>query len=103
MLARTDGQPASPTTLGKECTNFYARLEPICNAFSQFKLPGKFNGAVGNFNAHHVAYPNVEWPAISQQFVTELDFAHNAYTTTNSNRHDGLAEWLQMLIHSIIF
>lgn len=97
MLARTHGQPASPTTLGKECANFIARLEPIYHAFATFKLPGKMNGAVGNFNAHYAAYPSVDWPAISQQFVTEFGLFYSEYTT-QIEPHDRLAEWLQILM-----
>jgi adenylosuccinate lyase len=94
MLARTHGQPASPTTLGKECANFIARLQPIYHAFATFKLPGKMNGAVGNFNAHYAAYPQVDWPVISQQFIAEFGLFYNEYTT-QIEPHDRLAEWLQ--------
>lgn len=97
MLARTHGQPASPTTLGKECANVVARLQKAYQALIDFTFPGKMNGAVGNFNAHYAAYPEVNWPALSERFVTGLGLQHNEYTT-QIEPHDGLVEWLQSLI-----
>jgi len=96
MLSRTHGQPASPTTLGKELANFMMRLKQQYQIFNTLKLTGKFNGAVGNFNAHYAAYPEVDWPSISRQFVTELGLEPNAYTT-QIEPHDRLGEWLQAL------
>lgn len=96
MLSRTHGQPASPTTLGKELANFMMRLKQQYQQFSTLKLLGKFNGAVGNFNAHYAAYPEIDWPAMSQQFITALGLEPNAYTT-QIEPHDRLAQWLQAL------
>ena len=96
MLSRTHGQPASPTTLGKELANFMMRLKQQYQQFSTLKLLGKFNGAVGNFNAHCAAYPEIDWPAVSQQFITDLGLESNVYTT-QIEPHDRLAQWLQAL------
>src|SRR5690349_21410983 len=69
MLSRTHGQPATPTTLGKELANFAARLRRQRNRISHVALTGKINGAVGNFNAHVIAYPGIEWPALARAVV----------------------------------
>jgi adenylosuccinate lyase len=90
MLGRTHGQPATPTTLGKEIANVVARLERALPAFADLRLPGKINGAVGNYNAHRVAYPEVDWPALSRSVVAALGLEFNAYTT-QIEPHDGLA------------
>jgi len=90
MLGRTHGQPATPTTLGKEMANVVARLERSLPAFAGTRLPGKINGAVGNYNAHRVAYPDVDWQALARRFVTALGLEFNAYTT-QIEPHDDLA------------
>jgi len=90
MLGRTHGQPATPTTLGKEIANFVARLERALPAFAQAALPAKCNGAVGNYNAHRVAYPDIDWEAVSRRVVSALGLDFNAYTT-QIEPHDGLA------------
>src|SRR5699024_1651298 len=72
MLSRTHGQTASPTTVGKEIANVVARLERQLEQFKAVELLGKINGAVGNYNAHLAAYPEVDWPAIAQKFVEDL-------------------------------
>jgi adenylosuccinate lyase len=90
MLGRTHGQPATPTTLGKEIANVVARLESALPAFARAALPGKINGAVGNYNAHRVAYPDVDWEALARRVVTALGLEFNAYTT-QIEPHDGLA------------
>ncbi len=97
MLARTHGQPASPTTLGKELFNVMIRLERQHNQLLNVAILGKCNGAVGNFNAHKIAYPKVDWPSLSEQFVTSLGLQWNAYTT-QIEPHDWLAEALHILI-----
>lgn len=97
MLSRTHGQPASPTTLGKEYANVAMRLLPIYQQFAAFVLPGKMNGAVGNYNAHRVAYPDVNWPKVTQRLVTDLGLQFNAFTT-QIEPHDQLVEWLQIFI-----
>ena len=90
MLGRTHGQPATPTTLGKEIANVVARLESALPAFADAKLPGKINGAVGNYNAHRIAYPDVDWQALARRVVTTLGLDFNAYTT-QIEPHDRLA------------
>jgi adenylosuccinate lyase len=91
MLARTHGQPASPTTLGKEMANSTVRLRRQRKQFAEVVLLGKFNGAVGNYNAHHIAYPEVNWPMVAENFVRSLDLNWNPYTT-QIEPHDTLAE-----------
>jgi adenylosuccinate lyase len=90
MLARTHGQAATPTTLGKEMANVVARLERAVAAFAAAPLPAKLNGAVGNYNAHLAGYPGVDWEALSRRVVESLGFEFNAYTT-QIEPHDGLA------------
>jgi len=97
MLARTHGQPASPTTIGKELANFTYRLERQSITFEKLPILGKINGAVGNFNAHVVAYPKINWPQFSKKFVASLGLTFNPYTT-QIEPHDGLAEILHCLI-----
>ncbi len=92
MLARTHGQPASPTTLGKEVANFVARLRRAQRRWSAVEILGKWNGAVGNFNAHHAALPAVDWPAVSRGFIESLGLACNDYTT-QIEPHDWIAEY----------
>jgi len=91
MLARTHGQPATPTTLGKEIANVAARLKRARERIAAVVLPGKINGAVGNFNAHVVAYPGVDWQALSRRVVESLGLEFNAFTT-QIEPHDGIAE-----------
>jgi len=93
MLSRTHGQPASPTTLGKEMANFAHRLMRARRAIEQVSLTGKMNGAVGNYNAHTVAYPGFPWEAFCRRFVERLGLEFNAYTT-QIEPHDTLAELL---------
>ncbi|KAF3772210.1 Adenylosuccinate lyase [Nymphaea thermarum] len=81
MLSRTHGQAASPTTLGKELAVFSFRLNSQKKLISQVKLLGKFAGAVGNYNAHLVAYPNIDWPRIAEEFVESLGISFNPYVT----------------------
>ena len=91
MLSRTHGQTASPTTLGKEMANVVARLERQRAQLAAIAIPGKINGAVGNFNAHAIAYPEIDWRAFSQSFVESLGLQWQAYTT-QIEPHDGVAE-----------
>ena len=92
MLSRTHGQTASPTTLGKELANVVARLERAQKQFSAVEILGKFNGAVGNYNAHTVAYPDLDWQAISHRFIESLGILPNPYTT-QIEPHDWTAEY----------
>jgi len=91
MLSRTHGQTASPTTLGKEIANVVARLQRQRAQIAVVALTGKINGAVGNYNAHVVAYPEVDWPAFAQRFVEHLGIDFNPYTT-QIEPHDCVAE-----------
>jgi adenylosuccinate lyase len=92
MLSRTHGQTASPTTLGKELANVVARLERQRRQLAALEVPGKINGAVGNYNAHAVTYPDLDWRAFSQRFVESLGLDYNPYTT-QIEPHDGVAEY----------
>lgn len=91
MLARTHGQTASPTTLGKELRNVIARVERQFRQLEAQPLLGKINGAVGNYNAHLIAYPEVDWPALARAFVESLGLSWNEYTT-QIEPHDFIAE-----------
>src|SRR6185436_401738 len=91
MLSRTHGQPATPTTLGKEMANVYARLERQIAAIERVPLKGKANGAVGNYNAHVAAYPDVDWERVSARFVAGLGLEFNPYTT-QIEPHDYMAQ-----------
>lgn len=97
MLARTHGQPASPTTVGKELANFAYRIHRHWQQLRQIPIPGKLNGAVGNYNAHTAAYPDIDWIALSRQFVEAQGFAWNPLTT-QIEPHDGLAEICHVLV-----
>ena len=81
MLSRTHGQSASPTTMGKEFSNFYKRIIRISKNIDEHKMVGKINGAVGNYNAHSVAYPEVNWEKLCEQFVKSLKLDFNSHTT----------------------
>lgn len=97
MLARTHGQPATPTTLGKELINFAARLKRPMQQLVEVLIPAKCNGAVGNYNAHSLAFPEVDWRQHCQQFVQSLGLSFNAYTT-QIEPHDGIAEISHLMI-----
>lgn len=97
MMARTHGQPASPTTLGKEIANVVKRLELQRTHVAAVLLYGKMNGAVGNYNAHLAAYPEVDWPFMANAFVTGLGLRWNQYTT-QIEPHDYVAELFQAMI-----
>src|SRR6476620_6184468 len=91
MLSRTHGQTASPTTVGKELANVVARLERQRTVLAGLPMPGKINGAVGNYNAHVAAYPDLDWTTFSRRFVESLDLTWQPYTT-QIEPHDGVAE-----------
>lgn len=97
MLSRTHGQPATPTTLGKELINFSARLKRPLQQLAEVLIPAKCNGAVGNYNAHMIAYPNIDWRKHSSRFITKLGLDFSAYTT-QIEPHDGLAEVSHLMI-----
>ena len=96
MLSRTHGQAATPTTLGKELANVVMRLNRQLAAANAIQPMGKMNGAVGNYNAHLVAYPHVDWPAVSERFVSGLGIEWNPYTT-QIEPHDYLAEYFDAI------
>ncbi len=96
MLSRTHGQTASPTTVGKEMANVVARLHRQREQYAAIPMLGKINGAVGNFNAHQVAYPDIDWPAFSRQFISDLGLDYNPYTT-QIEPHDYMAEQFDTL------
>ena len=97
MMSRTHGQTASPTTLGKELANVVARLTRARDQFAAVEIRGKFNGAVGNFNAHVAAYPDVDWPTVSAKFVASLGLDPNEFTT-QIEPHDWTAEYAHALV-----
>ena len=96
MLARTHGQPATPTTLGKEIANVVARLERASAGFERVELLGKMNGATGSYNAHVAAYPEVDWESLAARVVASLGLAFNPYTT-QIEPHDCVAEYFDAL------
>ena len=97
MLSRTHGQTASPTTLGKELANVVARLDRAQQQFREIEIRGKFNGAVGNYNAHIVTYPDADWQSISERFLDSLGLDLNPYTT-QIEPHDWTAEYSHALV-----
>jgi adenylosuccinate lyase len=97
MMSRTHGQPASPTTLGKEFANVVHRIRRQLEQIAAVEMLGKFNGAVGNYNAHLSAYPDSDWPAISRQFVESMGLDWNPYTT-QIEPHDYIAELFDALV-----
>jgi adenylosuccinate lyase len=99
MLARTHGQTATPTTVGKEMANVHARLERQRDALASVVILGKMNGAVGNFNAHVVACPEVDWPGLSARFIAHLGLQSNDHTT-QIEPHDWIAEYCHALMRA---
>ncbi|PTM08263.1 MAG: adenylosuccinate lyase [Bacteroidetes bacterium] len=104
MLARTHGQPASPTRLGKEIEVFVVRLKEQFNLLNDIPSASKFGGATGNFNAHHVAYPNIDWKAFGGQFVQEKLGLQHSFPTTQIEHYDHMAALFDCLkrINTII-
>ncbi len=96
MLSRTHGQTASPTTLGKEMANFSYRLSRQIDQLSEVKIMGKFNGAVGNFNAHVSAYPEIDWQSVSKDFIENLGINYAPYSSQIES-HDYIAEYFHAL------
>ncbi|HQR49890.1 MAG TPA: adenylosuccinate lyase, partial [Steroidobacteraceae bacterium] len=92
MMSRTHGQPATPTTLGKEVAVFVHRLRRACERLRAVPILGKMNGAVGNYNAHLAAYPDVDWPGTARRLVESLGLQWNPYTT-QIDPHDWMAEY----------
>jgi adenylosuccinate lyase len=104
MLARTHGQPASPTRLGKEILVFVERLEEQMRLLFNIPFAAKFGGATGNYNAHHVAYPNIDWKQFGTQFVEETLGLHHSFPTTQIEHYDHFAAFFDALkrINTII-
>ena len=96
MLSRTHGQPASPTTLGKELAVFVQRLRRQRQQFAEVAILGKINGAVGNYNAHYAAYPELDWPAVAAAFIAGLGLSASP-ATTQIEPHDFVAEYFHAL------
>ena len=103
MLARTHGQPASPTTVGKEFRVFVHRLQGQMQTLASLPINGKLSGAVGNFNALHAAYPEIDWPTVARNFVESIGLNYNPITT-QTEPHDYIAEFSHCLhrINSIL-
>ena len=99
MLSHTHGQAASPTTMGKEMKIFYKRLDQLIKNLADIKIMGKFNGATGNYSSHLVAYPNINWPKITQKFITNLGLKQNSHTTQIES-HDYISEICNKLSHT---
>ena len=97
MLARTHGQPASPTILGKEINVFAERLKKQISLLESIPFSAKFGGATGNFNAHHVAYPNIDWIKFADQFVNKTLGLYRSYPTTQIEHYDNLAAFCDNL------
>ena len=97
MLSRTHGQPASPTTMGKEFANFLNRLNRQFDSLKNTQFLAKMNGAVGNYNAHIIAYPSVDWESVSKGYIDALGLTFNPYTT-QIEPHD----WMAELFHTMI-
>ena len=104
MLARTHGQPASPTRLGKEILVFVERLEEQMRQLFNIPFAAKFGGATGNYNAHHVAYPNVDWKQFGTNFVEDILGLHHSFPTTQIEHYDHFAAFFDALkrINTII-
>lgn len=104
MLARTHGQPASPTRLGKEIQVFVERLDQQMRLLRHIPFAAKFGGAIGNFNAHHVAYPNIDWQEFGGQFVSDILGLQHSWPTTQIEHYDHMAALFDCLkrINTII-
>lgn len=97
MLSRTHGQPATPTTVGKEIANFIARLQRQIEQLNSIFILGKLNGASGNYNALAIAYPEIDWQCLSKNLVTHLGLSWNPYTT-QIEPHDAMAEFFSVMV-----
>jgi len=97
MLARTHGQPATPTTVGKEIANVIARLQRQIDQLNNVLILGKINGASGNYNAFAISYPETDWQCLSKNFVTRLGLSWNPYTT-QIEPHDTMAEFFAVML-----
>ena len=98
MLAKTHGQPASPTTLGKEMANFCYRLQKQTDKLAAIHLSAKTSGATGNYNAHHIAYPHIDWHQLSKDYLELLGLDQHPYST-QIEPHDQIAELMDAIAH----
>lgn len=98
MLGRTHGQPASPTTMGKELANFVDRLQTAYTQLANITIKAKCNGAVGNYNAHLVTYPDIDWPKLTRHFLNNLGLEQQTYTT-QIEPHDQIATLSHQIAH----
>ena len=98
MLSHTHGQPATPTSMGKEFLNFHARLTLLQKKIKNLSIMGKFNGATGNYSAHSITFPNINWPIINKRFINSLGIEENKYTT-QIEPHDYICEISNNIAH----
>ena len=98
MLSHTHGQPATPTSMGKEFLNFYSRLALLQKKIKDLRVMGKFNGATGNYSAHSITFPNINWPVINKKFINSLGVQENKYTT-QIEPHDYICEISNNIAH----
>ena len=98
MLSHTHGQPATPTTMGKEFLNFYHRIDKLHDKLNKIKVCGKFNGATGNYSAHSITFPDVNWPVVNKKFIQNLGIEENKFTT-QIEPHDYICEISNDLAH----
>ena len=99
MLSHTHGQPATPTSMGKEFLNFYTRLTLLQKKIKNLSVMGKFNGATGNYSVHSVTFPNINWPIINKKFINSLGVEENKYTT-QIEPHDYICEISNNIAHA---
>ena len=97
MLSRTHGQSATPTTIGKEFSIYSYRLHKQLDKFNNIQIYGKMNGAVGNYNAHNIAYPSINWPEVTKKFIENFGILQATHTT-QIEAHDWMAEYMQSII-----
>tara|TARA_B100001250_G_scaffold414631_1_gene455022 strand:- start:22402 stop:23790 length:1389 start_codon:yes stop_codon:yes gene_type:complete len=97
MLSRTHGQAATPTTIGKEFSIYSYRLKKQLDKFKNIEIYGKMNGAVGNYNAHNIAYPNINWPEVTKKFIESFGVLQATHTTQIES-HDWMSEYMQSII-----
>ena len=98
MLSHTHGQPATPTTMGKEFLNYQKRICKLLDKLKKIDIEGKFNGATGNYSAHSITFPNINWPITNKRFINSLGIVENKYTT-QIEPHDYICEISNILCH----
>ena len=98
MLSHTHGQPATPTSMGKEFLNFYVRINNLQKHLKELEVMGKFNGATGNYSAHSITFPNINWLATNKKFINSIGIKENKYTT-QIEPHDYISEISNKIAH----